>query len=118
MTFDFPNSALYLEIGKQYDRIFPLKYESGLRFNMAAGNLIVEYADEEGLAYKAGVRSGQRVLEIDGRDARDMTPYTALLLVSNLRDGLPLKIAFPGKTPRVVRIYGENGALTVGAAPR
>ncbi|HUY32939.1 MAG TPA: SUMF1/EgtB/PvdO family nonheme iron enzyme [Pirellulales bacterium] len=75
VTFDFPNSVLYLRPGKVYSSP-PLFYDlSGLELERQGAATIVAQANRNGPGDAAGLREGDSILAIDGRDTRGMSLF-------------------------------------------
>lgn len=71
MTIDFHNWELILEKGKWFDRAGPAN-QAGIDIVMNGGMPVVAWVDANGPGWMAGVRAGDRIVSIDGTDARDL----------------------------------------------
>ena len=90
-TFDFPNRALFLAKGKQFDRKFPMNVLGATAYPVHRG-LYVMGLDPEGLGARCGLEYAHMILEIDGRSTIGMTLYASRLLLFDPAEGTRLKI--------------------------
>ncbi|MHC4620094.1 MAG: retropepsin-like aspartic protease [Planctomycetota bacterium] len=67
-TFDFPNSKVYLEKGKAFDRIDEVDM-SGLHLLRISGEIVVHSVDENSPAQEAGITAGDVIVKVDSKDA-------------------------------------------------
>ena len=69
VTFDFPNEIMYLKKGKNYDKQPDISIPiSAIGCVINYKDYVVEKVDPNGLAYKKGIREGDTLIKIDGRD--------------------------------------------------
>jgi predicted aspartyl protease len=80
ITFDFPNSKVYLEKGKAFNRIDEVDM-SGLHLLRVEGQTTVYSVDEDSPAQKAGITAGDVILNVNNKDADeyDMWQFRRLL---------------------------------------
>ena len=75
VTFDFPDKKLYLKEGRNFDRQDEADM-SGLHLLRIDGKTIVaRAADKETPASKAGIKLGDVIVKIDGKDAGEYTLF-------------------------------------------
>jgi hypothetical protein len=72
VTFDFPNSEMYLKKGRQFDRP-ELRDRSGLELLRRKGQTLVNSVEEDSPAAKAGVKPRDVLLKIDDVNACEMS---------------------------------------------
>jgi hypothetical protein len=98
VTFDFPNSTMYLRRGKNFQR--PDRCDlSGLNILPQDGKAVVRSVYLGGPAETAGIREGDEIVSVDGMLARDMTNFGLCRLFAEpgvkrvvlLRDGKELR---------------------------
>jgi len=68
VTFDFPNSRMYLEKGKGFKKIDETDM-SGLHLLRISNNTVVHSVDEGSPAQKAGIRANDIILKVGNKDA-------------------------------------------------
>jgi len=68
VTFDFPNSRIYLEKGKGFKKIDETDM-SGLHLLRISNNTVVHSVDEGSPAQKAGIRANDIILKVGNKDA-------------------------------------------------
>lgn len=71
VTIDFHNWTVILEKGKWFDRACPAN-QAGIDLVMNEGVPVVPWVDANGPGWSAGIRPGDRILSVDGTDARDL----------------------------------------------
>ncbi len=103
VTFDFPNQTLFLTKGNCFDEPFPPN-PSGIQFDVVAGEYIVRGVDERGWAHKCGIRPGDRLLEIGGRETRRTTSYDVGSWLYSSSHELKLRVQSPSDSPRDVQL--------------
>jgi predicted aspartyl protease len=67
VTFDFPNSKLYLKKGEKFKSVDEIDM-SGLHLLRISGKTIVHSVDRDSPAYKAGIRAKDEILKIGNTD--------------------------------------------------
>ena len=75
VTFDFPNKAIYLKKGRQYERADVCDL-SGLRILRHSGQTLVDHVEEGSLAERAGVKPQDVLLKIDDMNVNEMSLYS------------------------------------------
>jgi hypothetical protein len=88
--FDFPGAKLYLAKGKRFDERDRGSL-SGLSLLYRPGNVLVEDVNERGAGYAAGVRTGDRLLEVGGVHAEALSMSVMARLLAN-NQGKPLSM--------------------------
>jgi len=91
VVFDYAGQRLYLTAGKRFaepDR----GSMSGLLFRFRPAEVVVTFADENGPAYAAGVRAGDRVQKINDRPIADLTSADVQRIVKS-PGGAPVELA-------------------------
>jgi hypothetical protein len=68
VTFDFPNSRIYLKKGKEFNRVDELGM-AGLACLRVAGQTVVQEVFEGDPSHKAGIKAGDIILDIMGKAA-------------------------------------------------
>ena len=68
VTFDFPNSKVYLEKGKAFNRIDEVDM-SGLHLLRISGEIVVHSLDQNSPAQEAGIIAGDIILKVNNKDA-------------------------------------------------
>ena len=105
LTFDFLNATLIVEPGRRHQRFCPAN-RLGVDVELRPGTLVFREVDEAGLAWRLGIRPGDRVLEVDctpiaEKRVRDLAhvvhvaPDGAQLLVQSEAAPEPRLIAIP-----------------------
>ncbi len=86
VTFDFPNSRIYLKKGKEFKKVDE-KDMSGLHLLRISNKTVVYSVDEGSPAQKAGIRANDVILKIDDKDANtyDMWELRRLLMSGDRR---------------------------------
>jgi hypothetical protein len=84
----------------------------------SSGGLVVSHVDPKGNAYKAGVRRGDRILELGGIEASDEREFQEIEAAMADGDQLELKLSRGGKENTVLVLYGEDGVASSGDAER
>jgi len=86
VTFDFPNSRLYLKKGKDFKKRDETDM-SGLHLLRISGNTVVYSVDEGSPAQKAGIGPKDIILKVDEKDAHkyDMWELRLLLMSEDKR---------------------------------
>ena len=81
VTFDFPNSRIYLKKGKEFKKNDETDM-SGLHLLRISKQTVVYSVDEGSPAQKAGIRANDIILKIDNKDANtyDMSVLRRLLM--------------------------------------
>lgn len=81
VTFDFPNSRMYLEKGKGFKKIDETDM-SGLHLLRISNKTVVYSVDERSPAQKAGIRANDIILKVGNKDANiyDMWELRRLLM--------------------------------------
>jgi len=81
VTFDFPNSKVYLKKGKEFDKVDETDM-SGLHLLRISGKTVVYSVDEDSPAHKAGIRHNDIILKVGNKDASeyDMWELRRLLM--------------------------------------
>lgn len=90
-TFDFPDRALYLAKGKQFDRTFPMNTLGLDAYPYSEGLLVVD-VDPDSRGAKCGIEYGHQIVEIDGRPTKGCTLYASRMLLNDPPEGTRLKI--------------------------
>jgi len=87
VTFDFPNSRIYLKKGKQFEKEDETDM-SGLHLLRISGNIVVYSVDEDSPAQKAGISSQDIILKVNEKDADkyDMWELRRLLMSQDKRN--------------------------------
>ncbi len=80
VTFDFPNKRLYLSPPDD-PRESTLPYVAGIRLMRKSSQLVVYHVATDSSAEKSGVRAGDVILQIDGRDTKNMPVWQAIRLL-------------------------------------
>jgi len=84
VTFDFPNSRLYLKKGEKFRNADEVDM-SGLHLLRVSEKTIVYSVDEDSPAYKAGIRAEDEILKIGNTDTWecDMWELRRMLMVGD-----------------------------------
>jgi predicted aspartyl protease len=87
VTFDFPNSRIYLKKGKDIKKMDETDM-SGLHLLRISGNIVVYSVDEGSPAQKAGIGSKDVILKVNEKDASkyDMWELRRLLMSGDKRN--------------------------------
>jgi hypothetical protein len=87
VTFDFPNSRIYLKRGNQFEKEDETDM-SGLHLLRISGNIVVFSVDEGSPAQKAGIGPKDIILKVNERDADkyDMWELRRLLMSGDKRN--------------------------------
>lgn len=89
VTLDFPARCLFLAKGKQFDRQFSHN-DSEPRILLINGVLVVPYVNPD--AATCLLESGDRILDVNGRDVRTMSVYSVRLLMSESSNCLQMTV--------------------------
>jgi hypothetical protein len=74
VTFDFPNDQVYLEKGARFE--VPTQVaSSGLHVVRTGGDTVIDQIDQDRPVASVRMRVGDRLLEIDGREARGLSLF-------------------------------------------
>lgn len=85
VTFDFPNRKMYLKKGKHFDRptnIHVSIEDLGFDLRRHRNNIVVDSIDQNGPAYKKGIRQNDIIVKLDDQD---VTSYSLTGLLTLLR---------------------------------
>jgi hypothetical protein len=93
VTLDFPNRQLILAKGKQFDREDQDGLDIGAVIVSSANQRVVSEIEETGIGYKCGLRTGDRILEIDGRSTNALTVFQVQRLLRCARAGARLIVS-------------------------
>lgn len=96
VTFDFANGAVYLKKGEQFERLDRWN-RSGLRLTRSEGKTLAERVDKDSPAGRSGMKLGDEILGISGRNAREVSVFE-----------LERLLAAPGETISLVVRRGEK----------
>lgn len=96
VTFDFPNKRLYLRPGNSFHRL-DQKVHAGLHLLKQENGFAVHSVDSQSAAEKAGIVSGDVILQIDAQKISHLRSYE-----------LPIIFGKPGATYRVTLARGES----------
>lgn len=91
VTLDFPGRTLFLAKGKQYAR-GPCEYRLEFYLGSIDGDMVVIDVLPGGVGYEHGVRAGDRVLEVDGSSADEISIYRAYEILSDRQPHHSLKV--------------------------
>jgi hypothetical protein len=89
VTFDFPNRILILKKGTRFANALPAN-PAGVDIVSKGGPPIVGQVDEGGLAWKLGLRPGDRIILVDGKDARKLELDELGFALSSIPAGAPV----------------------------
>ena len=102
VTFDFAKRRLHLVQGKQFNRRSVPRLRIGFTIIDVDGQRVITDVEEQGLGHKCGVRDADRIIEINGQSAAEMSFFQ---LQGLLRCGGELKLSSPNSTNvRVIRL--------------
>jgi hypothetical protein len=74
ITFDLPNSKVYLNKGKNFDRV-DTPDRSGLHLLRKDGKVVVDSVDRDSAAETAGVKTGDVLVRVDGTKTDEMSMF-------------------------------------------
>jgi predicted aspartyl protease len=83
LTFDFPNGVAYLKRGRNFEKP-ELRGTSGLSLKKSDGEFVVISVKPGGPAASAGLERGDRVVAINGEEARNIDLFRARQLLTTL----------------------------------
>jgi hypothetical protein len=84
----------------------------------SSGGLVVAHVDPNGNAYQAGVRRGDRILELGGIEASDEKEFQEIEAAMADGDQLELRLRRGGKENKVLVLFGEDVVPSTGDAER
>lgn len=99
VTLDFPGRSLFLAEGKQFERRFSHN-DFEPEFGVVNGDLVVLNANSDDSSCL--LHTGDRILEVNGRDVRTMTIFSVRLVTSDLSNRVQMMIQSEGGKPRMV----------------
>lgn len=100
VTFDFPNDTLYLRPARNQTPWGGSQFglgRLGFRLSRRHDGLSVCSVDPNGMAQSKGIKQGDLLLEVDGRDVRGFTPIEFVRFMvqrRNSQDESPLALTF------------------------
>lgn len=91
LTFDFLNATLIVEPGPRHRRFAPAN-RLGVDVELRPGTLVFREVDEAGLAWRLGIRPGDRVVEVGGIAIAEKPAWELAHIVHLAPEGAELKV--------------------------
>jgi len=74
VTFDFPNNAIYLKRGMDFDRLDEVDM-TGLQLIRISNKTTLHSVDQDSPAYEAGLKAGDIILKVNNKDANEYSRW-------------------------------------------
>ena len=107
VAFDFEGRAMYLKPNERFSER-QLFDASGVAFQRDDTGFRVDFVLPDSAGSRAGLRAGDRLLEVDGRAPQSLTPRQLADLMSRPRETRSLRLLRDGKTLEVTLILEER----------
>jgi hypothetical protein len=116
VTFDFPNSVIYLTPVPHYRTRVQRHCSSGVSFVGAGGSIVVDTVKQGTAAAKAGVKAGDIVLAIENQSMKGASVFEAYEAIESAGDRLSLTIKRGKEPPKLTLLYGSQKGETNNSA--
>lgn len=121
VTFDFPNSVMYLRPGKGFARADIWYNLTSFIVSKRDARVVVEAVRENGWGAKGGIQQGDSILAINGQETKSMSLFTIRRMLATetrqvidlRRSGAEMRIVLD-MTSAISQLVGENVRGTPG----